>query len=421
VRSKVLQLVAASFLAVLSLGASAAFTPSAGASTAPYSLAFGGCVAIYLPFGFPPSPFPPYTSDFIEIRAYNLPPSANGIQGPSLVNTWFRIASGNQGLDPSAGVNNEGAIAENGVYSAQALQPGPGPFRVQVSYRAADDSIVRLPIVTVNVPDPSSCGSANVTSIGNPPGAVPAPVVATASTPTGNGYWMVGSDGQVYAFGDAFNLTAPGTEAIGPPTLNQPIVGMAATPDGKGYWLVAADGGVFTYGDAGFFGSTGAIRLNKPIVGMARTPDGLGYWLVASDGGVFAFGDAAFYGSMGGSHLNKPVVGMAVDQSTGGYWLVASDGGIFSFNAPFEGSTGSMHLNPPIVGMEAAPDGSGYRFVASDGGVFCFNEPFSGSTGSMHLNQPIVGMAATGSGGYWLAARDGGIFSFDAPFYGSTG
>ena len=74
---------------------------------------------------------------------------------------------------------------------------------------------------------------------------------------------------------------------------------MAATADGGGYWLVASDGGVFAFGDARFYGSTGSIRLNRPVVGMAATPDGGGYWLVASDGGVFAFGDARFYGSTG--------------------------------------------------------------------------------------------------------------------------
>ena len=46
--------------------------------------------------------------------------------------------------------------------------------------------------------------------------------------------------------------------------LNKPIVGMAATADGGGYWLVASDGGIFAFGDAGFFGSTGALNLNKP-------------------------------------------------------------------------------------------------------------------------------------------------------------
>ncbi|MGO9027039.1 MAG: hypothetical protein ACLQOZ_00195 [Acidimicrobiales bacterium] len=72
---------------------------------------------------------------------------------------------------------------------------------------------------------------------------------------------------------------------------------MAATPDGGGYWLVASDGGIFALGDAAFFGSTGSLVLNAPVVGMAPTHDGRGYWDVASDGGIFAVGDAAFDGS----------------------------------------------------------------------------------------------------------------------------
>jgi hypothetical protein len=44
---------------------------------------------------------------------------------------------------------------------------------------------------------------------------------------------------------------------------------MASTPSGNGYWLVATDGGIFSFGDAAFHGSTGSIVLNKPIVGMA--------------------------------------------------------------------------------------------------------------------------------------------------------
>jgi hypothetical protein len=46
---------------------------------------------------------------------------------------------------------------------------------------------------------------------------------------------------------------------------------MAATSDGGGYWLVASDGGIFAFGDAVFRGSTGSIHLNQPIVGMAST------------------------------------------------------------------------------------------------------------------------------------------------------
>ena len=213
---------------------------------------------------------------------------------------------------------------------------------------------------------------------------------------------------------------------------------MAATPSGGGYWMVASDGGIFAHGTAGFFGSTGAMALNKPIVGMAATPDGLGYWLVASDGGIFAFGSAGFYGSTGAKHLNSPIVGMASTNDGKGYWLVAADGGIFTFgDAHYFGSTGGTHLNKPVVGMAAGPHHRrvlvgglrrghlllqrplprvhrehqpeqahrrngirpstvrGYRFVASDGGIFDFGSAkFYGSTGDVHLNEPVVGMAS---------------------------
>ena len=62
--------------------------------------------------------------------------------------------------------------------------------------------------------------------------------------------------------------------------LNRPVVGMAATATGRGYWLVASDGGVFAFGDAAFAGSTGGMRLNRPVVGMAATASGrgIGWW-----------------------------------------------------------------------------------------------------------------------------------------------
>ena len=74
---------------------------------------------------------------------------------------------------------------------------------------------------------------------------------------------MVASDGGIFSFGDAAFHGSTGAM-----TLNQPIVGMASTPSGDGYWLVASDGGIFSFGDAAFHGSTGAMTLNQPIVGM---------------------------------------------------------------------------------------------------------------------------------------------------------
>ncbi|HVF31472.1 MAG TPA: S8 family serine peptidase [Acidimicrobiales bacterium] len=234
------------------------------------------------------------------------------------------------------------------------------------------------------------------------------------------GYWMVATDGGIFAFGDAGFLGSTGDLK-----LNSPIVGMARTVTGKGYWLVAADGGIFAFGDAGFFGSTGAIRLNQPIVGMAATATGKGYWLVARDGGIFAFGDAAFHGSTGGMRLNSPIVALAADRTGQGYWLVAADGGIFTFgDAAFRGSTGGTPLNSPIVTITPTPTSDGYWLVAADGGIFAFGDAgFFGSTGDLKLNKPIVGMASTCFGtGYWMVASDGGIFAFgNAPFLGSTG
>ncbi|MGP8008331.1 MAG: hypothetical protein ACLP2J_15040 [Acidimicrobiales bacterium] len=206
-------------------------------------------------------------------------------------------------------------------------------------------------------------------------------------------YWLVGSDGGVFAFG-----VAGFDGSMGGKPLVKPIVGIAATPDGGGYWEVASDGGVFAFGDAGFDGSMGGKPLNSPIVGIAATPDGGGYWEVASDGGVFAFGDAAYQGSLPGLGVAVgTIVGVTPAPAGGGYWEVASDGGVFAFGtASFNGSMGGQPLNQPVVGLAATPDGGGYWELASDGGVFAFGDAvYNGSMGGKPLNKPIVGVAAS--------------------------
>ena len=233
-----------------------------------------------------------------------------------------------------------------------------------------------------------------------------APIVGIANNSTGNGYWLVGSDGSIYTFGNAQNFGSIQSAGI---TLDKPIVGIADTPDGGGYWLVASDGGVFAFGDAGFYGNTYTLgienQLDKPVAGIADTPTGHGYWLVAQDGGVFAFGNAGFFGNtytLGiEDQLDKPVVGIAATPSGKGYWLAAADGGVFSFgSAPFEGNTYTVHiedqLQGPVVGISAMPTGGGYWLGATDGGVFAFGSaPFLGNTYTTgiedQLNGPING------------------------------
>ena len=89
---------------------------------------------------------------------------------------------------------------------------------------------------------------------------------------------------------------------------------MTPTPSGKGYWMVGTDGAVFPYGDAAALGSASALRS---VAALASTPTGAGYWAVGADGSLAAFGDAADLGRPTGQ-LAKPIVGMAVVPASDG-------------------------------------------------------------------------------------------------------
>jgi alpha-tubulin suppressor-like RCC1 family protein len=267
---------------------------------------------------------------------------------------------------------------------------------------------------------PGTLHAANYTFVAGPPAGLA--VVASSS-----GYAVFGADGSLWAKGsvetshgtsDAFAGSMAGTP------LAAPVVGAAYTPLHDGYWMVASDGGIFAFGSARFEGSMGGKPLNRPIVGLAPTPDGGGYWEVAADGGIFSFGDAAFFGSTGNLTLVQPITGMAATPDGRGYWLVARDGGVFAFgDARFHGSTGGRVSLDPVVGLAPTPDGGGYWMVTRHGAVFPFGDAaFEGSLRYEILGAPIAGMAPTGDGkGYWLVGADGGVFAFgDAPFQGAV-
>jgi len=101
------------------------------------------------------------------------------------------------------------------------------------------------------------------------------------------------------------------------------VVGIATTPSGDGYWLVATDGGIFAFGDAVFRGSTGSLILNAPIVGMAPSPSGAGYWLLGADGGIFNYGDAPFLGAVTDA-ISSPAAGITAVPT--GYRILTEDG-----------------------------------------------------------------------------------------------
>ncbi|MHB8592868.1 MAG: C40 family peptidase, partial [Acidimicrobiales bacterium] len=130
---------------------------------------------------------------------------------------------------------------------------------------------------------------------------------------------------------------------------------MAATPDGKGYWLVASDGGIFAFGDAVFHGSMGGRPLAGPIVAMAATPDGNGYWLEASDGGIFTFGDAVFAGSTPTPTGAEPPERIVSTKSGAGYWVVDQNGTAVAF--------GDARGAPPVQALLLAPVTPGDKAV----------------------------------------------------------
>jgi hypothetical protein len=48
-----------------------------------------------------------------------------------------------------------------------------------------------------------------------------------------------------------------------------PIVGISRTPSGAGYWLVGSNGAVYSYGDAAFLGAPSGLRLVAPLSGIS--------------------------------------------------------------------------------------------------------------------------------------------------------
>jgi hypothetical protein len=131
--------------------------------------------------------------------------------------------------------------------------------------------------------------------------------------------------------------------------LNGPVLDSIVTPSGNGYYMVASDGGIFAFGDAKFYGSMGGTPLNASVLSLVPDADGVGYWLVAGDGGIFSF-EAPFNGSMGATKLNQPITGMV--RFGAGYLMVGEDGGIFNFsNQPFFGSLGGNPPAYPIVSV----------------------------------------------------------------------
>ena len=228
------------------------------------------------------------------------------------------------------------------------------------------------------------------------------PVVGIVPTTDRGGYWLDASDGGIFAFGDAgFYGSIPGlglhpAGSGSPNSLNAPIVGMVPSADGRGYFMVASDGGVFAFGDARFAGSCPGIGgCTGAAVAVMPDASGNGYWLVTQSGHVYTFGDAPYYGAPGPQ--GSPVTSAVRTPDGHGYWILFAGGGIADYGdaGNFGSPAGQVGGLNPASAIFTTADGGGYWVAAADGAVANYGDaPNDGSMLGTSLNGSII--AATG-------------------------
>ena len=228
------------------------------------------------------------------------------------------------------------------------------------------------------------------------------PVVGITPTSDFGGYWLDASDGGVFSFGDTqFYGSIPGLglHPAGsglPHSLNAPIVGMVPSVDDHGYFMVASDGGVFAFGDAKFEGSCPGIGgCTGSAVAVMPDASGDGYWLVTSLGAVYAFGDAKYLGAPG--NTGWPITSAVRTPDGGGYWILDAAGDVHGYgDAANLGSVSGV--DPSGNGASAIftdIPGDGYGVVTQNGTVVAFGGvPDYGGMQNTNLNGSII--AATG-------------------------
>ncbi len=320
-----------------------------------------------------------------------LTPSAT--PGPSATSAVVTgLTNGTQYFCAVTAVNANGQSVASSVVSATPVAPPPPPPSPKHGYWlvGSDGGIFTF-------------GSANFWgSTGSL--KLNRPVVGITPTKDESGYWLVATDGGIFAFGDApYVGSIPGLGLLpagsgGPGKhLNAPIVGMVPSASGAGYFMIGSDGGVFAFGDAQYEGSCPGIGgCVGAAVGVAPDASGLGYWLVTTSGHVYTFGDAQNFGAPGPQSSNITSIVRTPDGK--GYWILDANGSVFAYgSAAFLGGlpAGASGALDPATAIFTASDGGGYWVATALGKVYAFGDaPQDGDMSGTHLNGSII--AATG-------------------------
>jgi cellulose synthase/poly-beta-1,6-N-acetylglucosamine synthase-like glycosyltransferase len=120
--------------------------------------------------------------------------------------------------------------------------------------------------------------------------AVAPPFVEVTGAPDG-GWLEVTANGMVWAGGGANYFGDLQRRPNAPPIAASNIVQVRPTADGFGYWVVGSDGSVYSFGDAAFFGSLPGLGVHmSDVVGLIPFSSGDGYELVSAVEQTWKFG-----------------------------------------------------------------------------------------------------------------------------------
>jgi hypothetical protein len=129
--------------------------------------------------------------------------------------------------------------------------------------------------------------------VDSPPAGAPAiapPFVDVTGAP-GGGWLEVTANGVVWAGGGANYFGDLQRRPDAQPIAVSNIVEVRPTPDGFGYWLVGNDGSVYAFGDARYLGSLPGLGVQaSDVVSLIPFSSGGGYELVSAMEHVWKFG-----------------------------------------------------------------------------------------------------------------------------------